>query len=146
MEFYAKSFDELTTKELYEILKARCGVFTVEQQMNCQDMDDTDYRSVHFYLWENQKVVGYFRAFFADEQEGIIQVGRCLTVEHGKGIGKALMNRGLDWLKKTYHPQKFVLHAQKQAIGFYEKLGFSCVSEDYWEEGILHRTMELKYQ
>ena len=30
MEFFAKTFDELTTKELYEILKSRSQIFTIE--------------------------------------------------------------------------------------------------------------------
>lgn len=29
MEFFAKTFDELTTKELYEILKSRSQIFTI---------------------------------------------------------------------------------------------------------------------
>ncbi len=144
MEFFAKEFRELTTQELYEILKARCGVFVVEQKMNCQDLDDVDYRSIHFYFYDNQKVTAYFRAFFADEQNKVLQIGRCLTVEHGKGLAKRLMRRGMDWLIASYHPEKFVLHAQKHAVGFYEKLGFSSVSDEYLEEGVIHKTMELQ--
>lgn len=36
MEFFAKTFDELTTKELYEILKSRSQIFTIEQNIHCQ--------------------------------------------------------------------------------------------------------------
>ena len=144
MKFFAKQFSDLTTRELYEILKARCGVFVVEQKMNCQDLDDVDYRSIHFYFCENQKVVAYFRAFFADEQSKVMQIGRCLTVDHGKGHGRALMQQGMNWLINAYHPEKFILHAQKHAIGFYEKLGFVSVSNEYLEEGVLHKTMEFK--
>ena len=45
--FVAKTFDELSTKELYEILKARAAVFVVEQNIVYQDMDDKDYDSLH---------------------------------------------------------------------------------------------------
>ena len=38
-----KTFDELTSKEVYEILKARAEVFVVEQNIVYQDMDDIDY-------------------------------------------------------------------------------------------------------
>lgn len=144
MKFFAKQFSELTTGELYEILKARCGVFVVEQKMNCQDLDDVDYKSTHFYLCENQKVIAYFRSFFADEDCKIIQLGRCLTIEHGKGLGKTLMQQGINWLINVYHPEKFILHAQKHALGFYQKLGFVSVSDEYLEEGVLHKTMEFK--
>ena len=36
--FVAKIFDELTTKEIYEILKACAAVFVVEQNMVYQDI------------------------------------------------------------------------------------------------------------
>ena len=31
MEFFAKTFDELTTKEFIQILKSRSQIFTIEQ-------------------------------------------------------------------------------------------------------------------
>ena len=47
----AKHFNELTTKELYEILKARAAIFIMEQNIQYQDMDDIDYESLHcFYM------------------------------------------------------------------------------------------------
>ena len=63
MEFFAKTFDELTTKELYEILKSRSQIFTIEQNIHCQDMDDIDYNSLHCYIMDDNKVVAYLRAF-----------------------------------------------------------------------------------
>ena len=45
MEFLAKRFDELTTRELYEILKSRAEVFMLGQGIICQDIDDVDYES-----------------------------------------------------------------------------------------------------
>ena len=57
------TFDELTTKELYEILKSRSQIFTIEQNIHCQDMDDIDYNSLHCYIMDDNKVVAYLRAF-----------------------------------------------------------------------------------
>ena len=33
MGFFAKTFDELTTTELYEILKSRAQIFMIEQRI-----------------------------------------------------------------------------------------------------------------
>ena len=43
MELIAKTFDRLTTAELYEILKSRCEVFTVGQRIICVDEDGVDF-------------------------------------------------------------------------------------------------------
>ena len=42
MEFFAKEFSKLSVYELYEILKSRAEIFLLEQNIICQDMDDTD--------------------------------------------------------------------------------------------------------
>ena len=42
METFVKTFDELTTTELYEILQARAEVFIVEQDCVYQDLDGVD--------------------------------------------------------------------------------------------------------
>ena len=50
MIVHSKVFSELTTKELYEILKARAEIFVVEQNCVYQDLDDKDYDSLHVFL------------------------------------------------------------------------------------------------
>lgn len=50
METLVKRFSDLSGREVYEILKARCDVFTVEQGIRYPDMDDIDYRSLHVWL------------------------------------------------------------------------------------------------
>ena len=52
MKLAAKYFDELTTKELYEILRVRAEIFVVEQNCVYQDLDGTDYRSLHVFYEE----------------------------------------------------------------------------------------------
>ena len=62
----SKFFDELSTGELYEILKARAEIFVVEQNCVYQDLDDLDYRSLHVFCQEDGIVTAYLRAFFND--------------------------------------------------------------------------------
>ncbi len=42
MDLIVKHFNELTTTELYEILKTRSEIFVVEQDCVYQDLDDND--------------------------------------------------------------------------------------------------------
>jgi ElaA protein len=85
MKVVSKFFGELTTVELYELLKARAEIFVVEQNCVYQDLDDKDYRSLHVFYEEEKKVTAYLRAFVIEE--GVVQMGRVLTREHGRGLG-----------------------------------------------------------
>ncbi len=144
MNLIIKTFQELDTKELYEILKARASIFIMEQNINYQDMDDIDYKSIHFFYMENDKVVAYLRAFYKDDDKEIVQIGRVLTLEHGKGLGKKLIENSLPEIKKRLPSKKIMMDAQTHAISFYEQFGFDVTSEEFLEEGIMHVQMELE--
>ncbi len=144
MDFFAKRFDELNTKELYEILKARTEIFVMEQNIHYQDMDDIDYKSLHCFLADGGKVYAYLRAFYADEACGIVKVGRVLTLRHGNGTGMELMNNSIQAIRQKMNCKKICIDAQKHAVGFYRKFGFEEVSDDFLEEGIVHVRMELE--
>ena len=141
MEFCAKYFDELSTSELYEILKSRAEIFLLEQRIVCQDMDDIDYNSLHCFITDQNRVIAYLRAF-KDKQNTVI-AGRVLTLNHKNGLGTSLMKKSIEIIKKEFSAEKICVYAQKQAIGFYEKMGFKSISNEFLEEGIVHITMEL---
>jgi ElaA protein len=146
MIFSAKYFDSLTPSELYEILRSRCAVFAVEQNIVCQDMDRIDYKSLHCMMMEkNGTVSAYLRAFYTDDAD-TVAIGRVLTLEHGKGTGRILMEKSLFSVIELMKPKKLVLHSQCHAIGFYEKFGFEVCSEEFMEEGILHVEMKLELE
>ena len=97
----AKKFDELSAKEIYEILKARAAIFVVEQQIVYQDMDDRDFESLHVFCEENGIVTAYLRAF--EVAPDVVKMGRVLTLQHGQGLGKKLLEFGLEEIKKFTH-------------------------------------------
>ena len=142
MQLTAKFFEELTAKELYEILKARAEIFIMEQSINYQDMDDIDYRSLHCFYMENNKVVAYLRAFPEKDCVDAVRIGRVLTLKHGSGMGRRLMEESMVQIKDKMNCKRIVMDAQTHTIGFYEKFGFEVTSEEFWEEGILHVAME----
>lgn len=144
MKFISKKFKELTTAELYEIIKSRTEIFLLEQRIICQDLDNKDYESLHCFFVDRERVIAYLRAFCSDEENGVVTVGRVLTLEHKKGLGSELMKKSIDAIKEQFNCQKIAVHAQKQAVGFYEKIGFLKVSDEFLEEGIPHLTMEMK--
>ena len=142
MNFVSKFFDRLTPAEVYEILKARTKIFIVEQNCPYQDSDGTDYGSLHVFYEQNGEIMAYLRAF--EKEKGVVQVGRVLTVGHGKGLGGKLLKAGLEQVKEKYAPKKIYLEAQCYATGFYEREGFKICSDVFLEDGIPHVKMELE--
>ncbi len=140
MELVTKSFSELSLEELYEIIKSRAEVFLLEQHIICQDLDDVDYKSLHCFFCDGNRVTAYLRAFLSEPE--VVSVGRVLTLEHGKGLGRQLMLKSMKAIKQHFSCKKITLHAQKQAEDFYKKLGFSTVSDEFLEEGVIHISME----
>ena len=141
MKPVVKYFNELTTTELYEILKARAEIFVVEQNCIYQDLDDIDYRSLHIYYESNGKIVAYLRAFEKDSSAGMIQMGRVLTLTHGTGLGGQLLKEGITQIIEKMNPSSIYIEAQCYAIGFYEREGFIVSSEEFLEDGIPHVKM-----
>ena len=143
MNFVAKNFGELSLTELYEILRVRSQIFILEQNMHCQDMDGIDFEARHFFLEENGKILAYLRAFYTDDSKLVVKIGRVLSIIHGVGLGADIMKRAIADIKINMKCQTLSLNSQKSAIGFYEKLGFKTVSDEFLEEGVIHLKMEL---
>lgn len=146
MEFEAKYFNELSASELYEILKSRSEIFLLEQRIICQDMDDADYDSLHCFMTDGKRVVAYLRAFPEKDNKECVVMGRILTLVHKKGTGTKLMKKSIEVVKHQFNAERIHIHAQKQAVGFYEKMGFKIISDEFLEEGVVHVTMEMDLQ
>ncbi len=139
-----KAFDELTTVQLYEILKARSAVFVVEQNCIYQDLDDVDYRSLHVFECDAEKhVEAYLRLFEKADEPGVVQMGRVLTVRRGEGLGGAILKEGIQVATERLGAKEIFLEAQVYAIGYYAKEGFSVCSEEFLEDGIPHVQMRM---
>jgi predicted GNAT family N-acyltransferase len=72
-----------------------------------------------------------------------MRIGRMLTIERGKNFGKYLMAQMKEYAK-SQGATKLRLHAQTQAVSFYEKLGFHTVGDIFEEANIPHVTMECR--
>ena len=145
MEFIIKHFTELSTTELYEILKTRSEIFVVEQDCVYLDLDDKDQDAIHVFCWNDDgRVAGGLRVFWKDfdEAAGIAQIGRVVTLEHGKGLGGRILHEGVRIATEQFKAKKIYLEAQEYAIGYYAKEGFEVVSAPFMEDGIPHVKME----
>lgn len=139
MNLVSKFFHELSAEELYEILKVRAEIFVVEQQCPYLDPDGMDYRSLHVFYEENGEIAAYLRAFRKDEKT--VQMGRVLSAEHGKGLGRLILSQGLQQIREKLNPERIYIEAQCYAKGFYEREGFRVCSDEFLEDGIPHVQM-----
>ena len=61
----------------------------------------------------------------------------------GKGIGRALMNFAEN-LARDRGYKTMSMHARKDAVGFYEKMGYKVAGDEFTEITIPHYVMEKK--
>ena len=141
MDLKIKDFEELSLHELYEIMRVRCAVFVVEQECVYQDIDGIDERAVHVFYEHENSIYGYLRLFYKDEDHKIVQIGRVLSTERGRGFGRMVLHEGVKYAIETMKAETLYLEAQTYAIGFYQREGFEVVSDEFLEDGIPHVKM-----
>lgn len=141
MEFTIKHFNELSNRELYEILKTRQEIFIIEQNCPYMDIDDLDLDATHiFSMNEEGRVTSCLRVFMKDKNTA--QIGRVVTLVHGEGLGGKILHEGVRVALENYQAEKIYLEAQTYAIGYYEKEGFRVISGEFDLDGIPHVEME----
>ena len=142
LRLHKKRFDELTTQELYELLRIRTDVFVVEQNCVYQDMDYDDQAAIHLWLTdEAERIVALCRVCPAGTHMEEVSIGRVITTERGKGYGKQIMLAGIEAAKEHFGAKRIDIEAQEYAKGFYEQVGFRQSSEQFMLDGIPHIRM-----
>lgn len=117
--------------------QVRRRVFVHEQQVREEEeWDEQDPVSEHVLAVVNREPIGTGRLTPAGK------IGRLAVVGEfrGKGIGGRILQMLMQEAVRRGLAQ-VVLHAQVQALPFYEKYGFSAEGEVFEEAGIPHRRM-----
>ena len=138
-----KTFYELDTEDLYQILRLRSEVFVVEQDCVYQDIDNKDQNAIHLYYKENNEILAYTRIFKAGHYYENPCIGRVVVSKKNRGndLGKKIMIDSMEYIKQNIKGEKIELSAQKYLNKFYKDLGFYKIGEDYLEDGIPHQRM-----
>lgn len=143
LTLHKKTFSELTTAELYELLRIRTDVFVVEQNCVYQDMDYDDQQALHLWLTKDGQIVALCRVCPAGTHMEQVSIGRVITTVRGKGYGKEIMLAAIEAAKKHFGATRIDLEAQEYAKVFYEQVGFRQSSETFILDGIPHIRMTL---
>src|SRR5437763_451213 len=91
--------------------------------------------------YEDKKMLGC--CMLVQEKPGTVRLRQMAVINdlQGKGIGRALMQFAEN-LARDRGYKKITMHARKNAIGFYEKLGYRKVGTEFQEITIPHYVME----
>lgn len=138
-----KTFSELTTQELYEILQLRSEVFVVEQDCVYQDLDGKDQKALHVLGFKDNKIVAYTRIFKPGLYFNEASIGRVVVAENQRKFkyGYTIMEASIDAVKEYYKETTIKISAQCYLKKFYNNLGFIEIGEEYLEDGIPHIAM-----
>ncbi|WP_456441758.1 GNAT family N-acetyltransferase [Psychroserpens sp.] len=140
IEIKVKTFQELTTQELYDLLQLRSEVFVVEQDCVYQDIDGKDQNALHMIGYKNENAVAYTRIFKPGYYFDEASIGRVVVKdsERQHKYGYDIMKASVEAIKNHYDVSTIKISAQIYLKRFYNNLEFFEVGEEYLEDGIPH--------
>ena len=128
-----------------ECYAIRYEVFVGEQNVPLDlERDELDDTAIHLLARYGDQPVGAARIVIKGDTG---KIGRVCVLKQarGTGLGAALIREALVILRGTPGITRAALGAQIDALGFYEKLGFTAYGEVFDDAGIDHRMMELRF-
>lgn len=143
MEFVVKTFNELTTSEIYKILRLRSEVFVVEQDCVYQDIDNKDQKAFHVLGFKNEELIAYARIFNSGDYFNLPSIGRIIVKENQRKFkyGYSLVEASINYVQERFTEKDILISAQTYLTKFYNSLGFIQQGEAYLEDGIPHIKM-----
>ena len=144
MELCIKTFDELSARELYALLRLRVDVFVVEQRCPYPELDGRDQSALHVWLQDETGIQAYLRIMDKGVSSEYVSIGRVIAVRRRAGLGSRILAEGVRLAQERFDARQIYLEAQVYAKGLYEKQGFRAISDPFPEDGIPHVKMLLE--
>ena len=143
LDIKVKTFQELSTQELYDVLQLRSEVFVVEQDCVYQDIDGKDQKALHVIGYKGNKVVAYARVFEPGYYFNEASIGRVVVKDSERDLnyGHDIMKASVAAVQRYYKVNTIKISAQTYLRRFYNNLEFYEVGEEYLEDGIPHIAM-----
>jgi ElaA protein len=144
LQWKIKSFEDLSTNQLYDLLKLRSEIFVVEQNCVYLDIDGKDKLALHLFGEFDGKIVAYSRLFKAGISFDNASIGRVVVDANyrDRKWGHDLMREAISGIKSNFGETKITIGAQLYLKKFYESHGFIQTSEMYLEDDIPHIEMK----
>jgi ElaA protein len=145
-EWKLVSYDDLTPKELYQMLKLRVDVFVVEQNCPYPDLDNNDIIEGVYHLLATKQdgnIAACARLLPAGISYENVSIGRVATKidERGHGLGHQLIQKAIEGCESLWGTVTIDISAQQYLEKYYQSHGFTTISEMYLEDDIPHIKM-----
>ena len=146
MKWSLKNWAELNVDELHLAYKLRTDVFVVEQGCAYPEVDEYDPRSQHLFVWKGDELCAYARVCPPGTVYKQPSLGRIVVASNfrGSGLGKQLVQKGIELLRKNYPKQQIKIQAQEYLEDFYGSFGFKTISPSYPDAMVMHVDMVLE--
>ena len=145
IEWECKRFSELSTNELFDLVKLRIEIFVVEQQCPYSELDDKDrhQHTRHLMGFNNSQLVCCARLLAPGISYAEVSIGRLAVAKPHRrnGLGSALMHQCINHIYNIWPHSDIRMSAQQYLSEFYTHLGFNQTSEVYLEDNIPHIQM-----
>ncbi|HZH66684.1 MAG TPA: GNAT family N-acetyltransferase [Flavisolibacter sp.] len=125
-----------------QVLKLREEVLRKPLGLSFSDEElQKEKDNMHMTAYEDDRMLGC--CMLVQEGDETVRLRQMAVVNdvQGKGIGRALMQFAEN-LARDRGYKKITMHARKNAVGFYEKLGYKKSGEEFEEVTIPHYVME----
>lgn len=120
-----------------DILRKPLGLGFTEQEL------DSEKDNMLIGAFEDEEMLGC--CMLVEENPNTVRLRQMAVLNdlQGKGIGRALMNFAENIARDRGY-KTLSMHARKNAIGFYEKMGYKVASDEFTEVTIPHFVMEKR--
>lgn len=130
------------TKEYQQMVKLRDDILRkpLGLRFDAEELE-TEKNNMLIGAFEDDTLLGC--CMLVEENPDMVKLRQMavLNALQGKGIGRALMQFAEN-LARDHGYKVLTMHARKNAIGFYEKMGYKVKGEEFQEVSIPHFEME----
>ena len=130
------------TPEYMQVIKLRNDILRRPLGLTFTDEElEKEKQNLHIAAFEDDHMLGC--CMLVEEEPQTVRLRQMAVINdlQGKGIGRALMQFAEN-LARDRGYRKITMHARKNAVGFYEKMGYRKIGNEFEEITIPHYVME----
>lgn len=140
-DFKFKTIDQMSGREHFCVERLRLDTFVTQQKITVAEADDLDLVATHVFLLNQDETNALATCrIFRDHRQWILGRVAVSATMRSQQLGRKMLEAVHAYLAAQ---GVFTLscHAQVQAQGFYERLGYEILGEPFPEAGIDHILM-----